>query len=95
MSDCTGLGDPRAIKQTSRSIKQSDSTFTKRLDGLEDSANELFRKTQRPGGFGGDRDDAGLERKSATDKSATEMCRIKHALDVPTTREAGPSMLRL
>jgi hypothetical protein len=78
MADMTGLGDlVEQIKETSQSIERSDNTFTKRLDGIEQSVNTLFRKVGRPGADGG-ADDASFERKSAI-----EMCRVKHALDVP------------
>jgi hypothetical protein len=39
----------------SRNIEKSDTLFTKRLDGIEESVNELFRKTGRPGAESGRR----------------------------------------
>jgi HK97 family phage major capsid protein len=88
MSDMTGLNDLVAqVKEASLNIKRADAAFGQRLDGLENNVNELFKKTSRPG-FGGERDDASTERKSAV-----EMCRMKHALDVPKveTSEYVPS----
>jgi len=85
MSDDTSLVEQ--IKEASALIAQSDARMHERLGGIEGSVNELFRRTGRPGAFGGD--------LGATDerKSATEMCRIKHALDVPKieTTEYVPS----
>jgi hypothetical protein len=71
------------VKEASHNIKRADDAFGKRLDGLENSINELYKKTSRPGGFGGGFDDASFERKDAV-----EMCRIKHALDVPKIETA-------
>ncbi len=78
MSDYSGLGSLVAeIKEASRNLEEGDARTDKRLAAIETSVNELFKKTSRPGGFADDHDEVS-ERKSAT-----EMCRIKHALDVP------------
>jgi len=76
MSDMTGIADLVAqVKEASASIAQGDDRFTKRLDGLENSINELYRKTSRPGGFGGGETD---ERKDAIGH-----CIAKHDLLQP------------
>jgi hypothetical protein len=82
MADMTGLADlVEQIKETSQSIERSDNTFTKRLDGIEASVNELFRKTHRPGPDGGG--DVGFERKEAL-----EMCKQRHDLVSNKVEEA-------
>jgi len=48
-----------------------------RIDQIEKSVNELFKKVSRPG-FSAERDDDDLARKDAT-----QLCIIKHALVVP------------
>jgi hypothetical protein len=78
MSDMSGLGDlVDQIKETTHDIKRADDAFGKRLADVEKSINDLYRKTSRPGGFSAD--------LAATDerRDAVELCRIKHALDVP------------
>jgi hypothetical protein len=92
MSDFTGLGDlVDQIKQVTDDIKVADSSFGKRLSDAEKCISDLYRKTHRPSGFSAD--------PSATDerKSATEMCCIKHALDVPKieTTEYVPSSAQI
>lgn len=56
-----GLGDlVEQIKEASRNIELSNARKDKRLDSIEASVNELFRKTRRPGGFMVADDDAGV-----------------------------------
>ena len=58
---------------------QLDAGFGQRLDGIEASVNELFRKTGHPGAESGD---ASFERKSAI-----EMCKSRHAITVNKVEE--------
>jgi HK97 family phage major capsid protein len=74
--DLTALVDE--IRKASGAFERNDTAFGKRMDKLEDSINELYRKTSRPGFGTSDGDDTNFERKSAT-----EMCRIRRAITVP------------
>jgi hypothetical protein len=79
MSDYSGLGAlVGEIREASQNIADADARTDRRLDGIEKSINELYLKTSRPAGYSGDCDGEVSERKSAV-----EMCRTKHALDVP------------
>jgi HK97 family phage major capsid protein len=81
MSDMTGLGDLVAeVKKASENITQSDNVFTKRLDGIEGSVNELFRRTGRPGGF--------IDGSTDECKEALEMCRVRHSTLVAKHEDA-------
>jgi hypothetical protein len=54
MSDYRGIADLVAqVKEASHNIKRADDAFGQRLDGIEESVNELFRKTSRHGPEGG------------------------------------------
>lgn len=78
MSDMTGLANlVEQIKDASRNIEQGDAKFANRLDAIEKSVNDLYLKTQRPGGFSGDSDDVITERKSAI-----ELCNTRHNLAI-------------
>jgi hypothetical protein len=74
MSTQEGLADLSAqVKVASSALERGDARTNKRIDQIEASVNEIFRKAQRPG-FSGDRDDT-------TERSdAAEMVRIKHHL---------------
>jgi phosphate uptake regulator len=67
-SDLTALVDE--IQQASGAFERGDSAVNKRVDKLENSINELYRKTSRPGAEYVDDD------STFAHKSATEMCRI-------------------
>jgi hypothetical protein len=44
-----GINDlVREIREASRGIEQGESRTSKRLDGIESSVNELYRKVGRP-----------------------------------------------
>jgi hypothetical protein len=59
MSDYSAPGAlVEEIKQASETIAESDCRMAERLDGIEKSVNELYRKTARPGWGGGHDDDA-------------------------------------
>jgi HK97 family phage major capsid protein len=66
------------IRQASGAFERGDSAVNKRVDKLETSINELFRKTSRPGADWVADDDAAFARKSAI-----EMCRTRRALNTP------------
>lgn len=67
------------IQKASVNIERGDAAANARIDGIEKSVNELFRKAGRPRYNGGERDDgADFERKSAF-----EMCAVRHAERVP------------
>jgi hypothetical protein len=53
------------IKLASENIKSADDANRHRLDGIEASVNELFKRTGRPGGYA-DHNDSD-ERKDAAD----------------------------
>ena len=58
-------------------LHKLDAKTNGRIDQIEKSINELFKKVSRPG-FSAERDDHNLARKDAT-----QLCIIKHALVVP------------
>jgi hypothetical protein len=63
MSSHAGLGDlVEQIRATSRDIAQADTRNSKRLDSIEQSVNELYKRSGRPGA---EICDDGDERKSA------------------------------
>jgi hypothetical protein len=69
MSDMTGLpGLVSEIREASRNIEVLDSKHKKRLDSIEASVNELYKRTGRPGFMAAD-DDGVAERKSAIGQS--------------------------
>jgi hypothetical protein len=74
------------IKLASENIRKSDDESRHRLDGIEASVNELYKRTGRPGRFGDNCD-------TAECKDAAEMVIAKHANDVPRfeTTEYRPS----
>jgi HK97 family phage major capsid protein len=81
------LGDLAAeIRKASQILERGDA----RIDQIEASINELFRKVGRPGMGYSETADADFERKSAT-----EMCMIRHAERVPKVdgviKEYSPS----
>ncbi len=91
MSDLAGLSDlVREIKQASENIEMGDARTAERIEGLEKHINELYKKTSRPGGFDGYREDELYERKSAV-----EMCKMRHNERLPksdlTTAEYAPT----
>jgi hypothetical protein len=50
MSNMAGLGDLVAqIKEASRSIEQGEARVGNRLNSIEASVNELYKRTGRPG----------------------------------------------
>jgi hypothetical protein len=76
-----GLGDlVQEIREASRSIEMGDARTGKRLEQIEKSVDSLFVKIGRPGASG-DCDDAGFER------TATEMCKSRHAITVNKVEE--------
>jgi hypothetical protein len=75
-SDLTALVDE--IPQASGAFERGDNAFNRRVDKLENSINDLYLKTSRPGFGGHDGDDTNFD-----SKSATEMRRIRRALTVP------------
>ena len=65
MSNEGGLSSLVAeIRQASENISQGDAWMNQRLDGIEQSVNELFRTTHRPGGWA-TKDEEISERKDA------------------------------
>lgn len=79
MSDYSGLSSLMdEIRQCSDAISLGDSKFTAGLKSLESSVNDLYRQTHRPGAEWHSADDEAFERKSAT-----EMCRVRRALNMP------------
>jgi HK97 family phage major capsid protein len=75
-TDLTALVDE--IRQASGAFERGDNAVNRRVDKLETSINELFRKTSRPGADWVADDDAAF-----ACKSATEMCKVRRALTVP------------
>jgi HK97 family phage major capsid protein len=75
-SDLTALVDE--IRQASGAFERGDNGVNRRVDKLEISIDELYRKTSRPGAEYVVEDDAALARKSAS-----EMCKVQRALTVP------------
>jgi hypothetical protein len=73
------------IKQASENITQADANNARRLESIEGSINDLYRKVGRPGAEGG-RDDVTFERKDAT-----EMCKSRHANTVKKVEEVDYS----
>jgi HK97 family phage major capsid protein len=65
------------IQKASANLERGDTRTNERIDQIETSLNDLFRRVGRPALSYADGDDA-LERKSAA-----ELCIIKHALDQP------------
>jgi hypothetical protein len=52
MSNYAGLGDlVEQIREASGNIRLADEKNSKRLDGIEASVNELYKRTGRPGGY--------------------------------------------
>jgi HK97 family phage major capsid protein len=87
MSNMTGLADLVAeIKSASRNIEAGDARNAKRLDSIEQSVNELFKRTGRPGGY---TDFSDTDER----KDAAAMVIAKHSIDVPRfeTTEYQPS----
>jgi hypothetical protein len=83
----TGLADLVAeIKSASRNIEAGDARNAKRLDSIEQSVNDLFKRTSLPGGYADFSD-------TAERKDAAEMVIAKQSLDVPRfeTAEYQPS----
>jgi hypothetical protein len=75
MSNQAGLGDlVQQTREASANITLADAKHDKRLDGIEASINELFKKTQRPGAEWTASDEV------AERKSAVGLCQIHRGL---------------
>src|SRR5262249_55334086 len=66
------------IRKASENIAQGDARMNQRLEGIEQSVNELYKTTQRPGAAWETKDESNFERKEAIG-----LCRNRRALTVP------------
>src|SRR5215471_7755650 len=66
------------IRKASENITQGDARMNARLEGIEQSVNELYRNAHRPGAAWETKDESNFERKEAIG-----LCRNRRALTVP------------